>query len=160
MPASGARNGRFRHGLRHLPEYHIWKAITQRCHNPNSMHFNNYGGRGIAVCERWRASFPAFLGDMGRRPSPKHTIERKDNGRGYEPSNCIWATRTVQARNTRQNHWLTFRGETKCMTDWARHLGISLQTLSWRLNEAGWSVERALTSDIDRRPYPSADAGD
>lgn len=146
MAAVGECNGRFVHGLHGTSEYTIWKGIKDRCFNKNSKFYKNYGGRGIVVCDRWRNSFAAFLADMGRRPPGGYTIERINNDGDYEPDNCRWATRFDQARNTRANRLLTFRGESKCMAAWAGELGINLQTLSWRINEAGWSVERALST--------------
>jgi hypothetical protein len=95
---------RVRHGAMHRgkrwPEYNVWNAMRGRCSNPKSKSYSNYGGRGIRVCERWN-DFGLFIEDMGRRPSPELTIERKNNDGNYEPGNCVWASREVQRRNRR-----------------------------------------------------------
>lgn len=107
------------------PEYLTWINIRQRCGNPNSEDFQNYGGRGISVCGHWRDSFANFLEDMGRRPSPEHSIDRIDNDGNYEPSNCRWATRIQQQRNKRSNHFVTVDGVKMTVVAAAQVVGIT-----------------------------------
>lgn len=80
-------------------EYNSWRAMIARCTNPNNNRFYRYGGRGIKVCDRWLHSFENFLADMGNKPTPRHTVERKNNSGNYEPSNCVWATYLEQRHN-------------------------------------------------------------
>jgi hypothetical protein len=94
-------HGESNRGL-NTPEYRSWASMLSRCRNPRDhSHWSTYGGRGITVCERWN-DYRAFLADMGRRPSLKHSIDRIDNNGNYEPSNCRWATPSQQQLNTRR----------------------------------------------------------
>ena len=86
-------------------EYRAWANMKQRCNNPKDKDYKDYGGRGIKVCDRWLHNFENFLADMGKRPSPQHSIDRYPNNDGnYEPSNCRWATQIEQAQNRRKSH--------------------------------------------------------
>ena len=76
--------------------------MKTRCYNTNSKDYENYGARGIKVCDRWLKSYKAFYEDMGERPDGNYSIERVDVNKGYTPENCIWANKTVQNRNTRK----------------------------------------------------------
>ena len=89
------------HGKSKTPEYQVWCSMIKRCSNEKSTGYPDYGGRGITVCERWD-KFENFLEDMGLRPGPLHSIERKDVNGNYEPENCKWASPTEQSRNTRK----------------------------------------------------------
>ncbi len=94
------------HGLsKTSPEYVVWKGMRARCSNPRHKSYKDYGARGITVCKRWN-SFENFLKDMGQRPSPAYTIDRKKNHLGYSKSNCRWATRLEQRHNRREAAWL------------------------------------------------------
>lgn len=96
----GCLNGES-HGWHGTPEYNAWKAMKGRCYNQNKKSFLLYGGRGIKVCDRWLNSFKNFLKDMGKRPSPRHSLDRINVDGDYEPNNCRWADDSVQNANKR-----------------------------------------------------------
>jgi len=125
--------------------------MKDRCLNENSDAYFRYGGRGIKICQRWADSFEAFLEDMGPRPSLQHSIDRfPDNNGNYEPGNCRWATSKQQQRNRNITTLLSFRGESKPLTEWADLIGIRCSVIEKRLR-IGWSVEKALTAPIDQK---------
>lgn len=134
------------------PEWRAYNAMHNRCKNKNGRNYEDYGARGIKVCERWTSKkggqgFPNFLADMGLRPSPDHSLDRISVNGDYEPSNCRWATRLEQGQNTRRNRMLTFRGETRCVSDWVRRIGgITASMVYARLDQGGWTVEKALST--------------
>jgi len=134
-------------GGRHTSEYSTWAEMIQRCTNPRNRFYAYYGGRGITVCKRWRASFKKFLSDMGRRPTPLHSIDRRNGNRGYKPSNCRWATKAEQMNNIASNRKLTLNGVTRNMSQWADRLGFGRNTIPSRLRR-GWSVKRSLTMPV------------
>lgn len=131
-------------------EYTTWSGMKVRCYNPNADMYPLYGGRGIKVCDRWLNSFETFLADMGRRPSPKHSIDRINNDGDCEPGNCRWSTYKEQRRNSRGLRWLTWNERTMCMTDWANEYKMPLGRLQSRLN-AGWPIGDALTEPTGAR---------
>jgi len=134
------------HGHSRTPEYEVWHGMRQRCNNSSHKQHADYGERGITICAEWD-SFEAFYSDMGSRPSPKHTLERKDNSLGYSKDNCKWATWKEQTRNKRSNRLITAFDRTQCLADWATEYGLHYKTLQNRINR-GWSIERALTEPV------------
>jgi hypothetical protein len=120
--------------------------MKARCQNPNTIKFKNYGGRGIAVCERW-LDFENFLEDMGEPPVGR-SIDRIDNNRGYSPDNCRWATTSEQVGNQRSNINICFRGQTKTLSEWAIELEMVIATLYARLVIYKWDVEDAMTRPV------------
>jgi hypothetical protein len=132
-------------GARGWPEYDVWLHMKNRCANPSHHAYACYGGRGISVCERWRKSYFDFISDMGRRPTPKHTVERENNNGNYEPGNCRWATYQEQANNRRNNRILVFQGTSQTLTQWGRQFKLRPSTIWSRIKYLRWPVERALT---------------
>lgn len=119
------------HGMANTRIYGVWATMLQRCLNPRSPKWSNYGGRGIIVCDRWR-SFENFYADMGDPPFLGATLDRIDGDSAYTPANCRWTTQSIQTRNRRGNVHITFDGVSQVLQDWAKDLGISQKTLSDR----------------------------
>jgi hypothetical protein len=136
------------HGLSNTPTYNSWLSMRSRCTNRKEGCFRYYGGRGIRVCRRWD-KFENFLADMGQRPKGT-LLDRKNNNRNYSPSNCRWVNSTVSMRNRRSCRMILFRGERRCISEWAEIIGISAQTLFSRFRY-GWTVNRALSNLTKRQ---------
>jgi hypothetical protein len=130
--------------------YNAWCHMRQRCYNEKNKSYADYGGRGIRVCDRWIDSFENFLADMGEPPSAGHSIDRIDHEGHYEPGNCRWAAKVVQANNKRNNRLIYFAGEIKTLATWAREKGIEAETIGERLRR-GWSIEKALSAPTRKR---------
>jgi hypothetical protein len=131
-------------------EYDIWVNMKQRCENPRHNAWSYYGGRGIRVCEEWSQSFVAFMTAVGPRPSSKHSMDRIDVNRGYEPGNVRWATRNQQQRNRRDSKVIVHDGRILGAWDWAEVTGIPARRILGRLAN-GWGVADALTVPVGAR---------
>jgi hypothetical protein len=131
------------HGKRDTAEYSTWSHMKQRCNNPKDPKYSDYGARGIKVCKRWE-KFENFFSDMGTKPSPDHSIERIDNDGNYSADNCCWAVPSSQARNKRNNIYVSFRGRRMVLKDACREAGINYSTGYMRL-QRGWPISRALS---------------
>lgn len=132
-----------KHNKRYTRVYTIWCNMKARCLNANHPAYHNYGGRGISIASQW-LKFDAFFNDVGHPPDNSHTLDRIDNNKGYEPGNVRWVQRAVQARNTRQNIWVTIDGNTKCLHDWCDEYKIAAASVYRRLSK-GEDIVSAIT---------------
>ena len=135
------------HGLSYTPEYRAWQTMRNRCLDDTSPAWEDYGGRGITLYAGWIHDPAAFIAHIGKKPSPRHELDRKDNDRGYEPGNVRWVLRPRNDRNRRSNRLVTFRGETKTLSDWCAEFKKPVDTVKWRLNN-GWSPRRAFLTPV------------
>lgn len=139
-----------KHHMASSSMYPVWNMMKQRCSNPNNPDFHNYGGRGIAVCERWQ-SFENFYADMGPCPGPGFSLDRfPDQNGNYEPGNCRWADTRQQQQNKRSNRNIEHNGQTRCLTEWARIFRLDVKLIHSRLT-AGYSFQQAISKQRVRR---------
>jgi hypothetical protein len=151
LGSDGIRQRSTTHGMARAEEYKIYHGMIARCNNPKSPAFSRYGGRGIKVCDRWLDSFENFYADMGPRPSPSMSIDRKNVDDSYSSENCRWATRKQQARNTRRTAMMEFKGEIKSVAEWAEIAGIDRRVFYNRVVRSGWTPERSMLTPVIRR---------
>jgi hypothetical protein len=141
---SGVDHPNYSHGMARTRPYKTWVSMLNRCRNPNSEHYHNYGGRGISVCDRWQ-SFENFYADMWPTRFAGGSLERIDNDGNYEPDNCRWATASEQGRNRRTNVFYSLDGKTKCLKDWATDTGVKYTTLHKLVRAKHMPLAEAIT---------------
>lgn len=147
----GCLGGTYKHGESDIhnrtPEYQAWLNMKRRCYNPNDDRYESYGGSGVKVCEQWKDDYRAFLADMGRRPSPDHSLERLNVYGDYEPSNCTWILNAEQQRNQRKTK-LTPEG-VELIRDWLDK-GFTQQAIADTLNVQQTTVSQVKLQKIWR----------
>lgn len=132
------------HGESDSRLYHIWTGMKQRCHNPKSPSYKNYGARGIIVCDEWFDDFQAFYDwAMSNGYDNTLSIDRINSNDIYKPSNCRWATMEVQQNNKRNNHLLTYNGETLTVNQMARKYGLNIGVFKCNISK-GMDVATAI----------------
>lgn len=146
----GCASPRFRSKYFVMPQrtrtYKIWLGMRARCSASSKGKIRKlYYDKGIRVCDDWQ-SYGNFYRDMGDAPD-NLSIDRIDGNKGYEPSNCRWATMVEQANNTSANHLITFNGQTKTLSIWAKEIGIKANTILCRIRN-GNSIERAFQKEM------------
>ena len=154
----GKNNTAYKHGFAvkgvRPSIYWRWRHMIDRCHTKTHKDYPRYGAMGVAVCDRWRygekgvSGFVLWMQDMGPMSFPHASIDRIDGSRGYEPGNCRWANAHEQANNRKSNVWLTARGQTMTVAQWARVVGIGPKTIGYRLKQ-GASTEEAIFKKPD-----------
>lgn len=129
----GCLNGK--NGTHHMagtPEYVCWATMKRRCYDPKHIGYKNYGAKGIRVCARWLTSFENFFEDMGKKPTPKHSIDRIDSNGDYEPSNCRWVDWMTQSTNKERTHKIMYKGALHTITEIAALSGLKRGTVMYR----------------------------
>lgn len=133
------------HGQTNSRLYRIYNGMKNRCYNQKQQSYENYGGRGITICEEWLESFTAFEEwSLSHGYADDLSIDRIDNNGDYSPKNCRWVTRTEQNENTRRNHLVTIGDRTQPLSAWVRERGLNYHTVSFRIHQKHMSPEQAL----------------
>lgn len=139
---------RFKHGLSVTSTYAAWRNAKDRCSDTDNANWDNYGGRGIRMCDEWCNSFAMFVEHMGIKP-PGMSLGRIDNDDGYRPGNCRWESNSQQGRNRRTNNILHLDGIQMTIVEWSETVGIPAARISQRLR-SGWSIRDALSVPVVR----------
>lgn len=143
-----------KHGDTHTKLYAIYRGIKVRCYNPHHGDYQQYGARGIVMCDEWKNDYSTFrdwayangyIEEALPNGRTKWTIDRIDSNGNYEPTNCRWLTIQQQQNNRRSSYQIEYNGKTQTIAEWAKELGIPYHTLHSRILDYGWSVERAMT---------------
>ena len=140
-----ASSANTKHGLEKHPLYCTWKNMKKRCNNPNASEYENYGGRGISVCEKWSNSFQNFYNwAINNGWSKELTIDRIDVNENYCPENCRWANIKTQMNNTTKNHYIEYNGDTYTLSTLSEHLNIPYNIVRYRLSNCKWTIEQLI----------------
>lgn len=124
--------------------YNIYNGIKQRCLNPSSASYNNYGGKGVRICDEWLSSPDAFIDwALSNGYNDSLSIDRIDPTGNYEPSNCHFTTTTIQNRNKTTNINISFNGEVKCLSEMCREYGVNYNSVR-SAHRRGESYEEAF----------------
>lgn len=134
------------HGLTDHPLHATWMDMMTRCYNESNHSYKNYGARGITVCDRWK-DVRNFIEDIPLKPSQTHSLERLNNSKGYEPGNCVWATKLEQARNRRNNIRIKFENKITVLSEFCATHNLPYELTRQRLSE-GWSIGQFVDSAV------------
>lgn len=129
-------------------EWIVWWGMISRCKYPTHISYKHYGARGIKVCRRWlsKQGYDNFLKDVGRRPSPKHTLDRISSDKHYCPRNVRWVHQSEQYCNKKNTLVIQFNGEVKTLVEWSKATGIPWSRLRYRIYIAKWPIHKAFNT--------------
>lgn len=139
---------RLRHGMSKTKLYGIWRAMKDRCQNPHTKFYKNYGGRGIAVCDEWKSPEKFFEWAKENGYAKGMTIDRIDVNGDYCPENCRWVSMEQQGNNKRNNVLFELDGKTQTLAQWCTELDCNYKTVYKRVFVLGWDFERAVKEPI------------
>ena len=137
------------HGKCDTRIYEIWASMKKRCLNKNCQSYDNYGGRGIIICDEWLKFENFYTWAIENGYNDNLTLDRVNNNLGYNPNNCRWANRYTQANNKRNNVLITYNGKTQTLPQWCRELNLPYATI-WDRVQKGWTDEEILTTPIKK----------
>ena len=146
----GIKSHRYKHGETKTRLHKIWGSMHERCEREKHLHFSDYGGRGISVCEEWKEYIPFAAWARNNGYADNLTLDRINVNGNYEPTNCRWVTVKEQQNNRRNNRIIFYQGERYTLTQLSEKSGIKKTTLKERLN-LGWSIEDAVNRPIRLR---------
>lgn len=136
------------HGLSNTRLYQTYNNMKSRCYKTYAKEYENYGGKGITICDEWLNDFQKFYDwAMMNGYADNLSIDRIDNNKGYSPENCRWVDMSVQNNNTRRTRKIEYNGETHSVSEWSRIIGLSRNTIVKRL-KLGWNIEKTLSKSI------------
>lgn len=137
-----------KHGQKQTRLYNIWCSMKERCNNPNSQAYKDYGGRGISICKDWQDDYMNFYNwSINNGYDKKLTIDRIDVNGNYEPLNCRWATTDEQCNNRRNNIKITYNGKTQTLFQWCEEYGLEYRMILARYHNPNFqnkSIEELL----------------
>ena len=140
------------HGGGHTRLYNIYSNMMNRCYNIKQAEYHNYGGRGVSICKEWRDSFVTFREwAIANGYNDTLTIDRIDVNGNYEPPNCRWITKAEQQFNKTNTRYFEYKGQKKCLAEWAEIFSMNKPTLYNRVYNLGWSIDKALETEVKRR---------
>lgn len=136
LQSETSRRKATKHNLCGTRIYNTYNNMIKRCYHPSQKDYEIYSGRGIKVCDEWLNSFSKFVEwALNNGYDDTLTLDRIDVNGNYEPSNCRWVTYKEQMRNTRRTHFVTYNGETLCVTDWAKKIGVKRERINYYLRK-------------------------